>query len=76
MMSSCNYDSLASWIGQGNLLNREMLLKGGDMKKKKPASIIAATKPDKKSNSAAASPIAGNFHRLHIENIEKINIPC
>eukprot|EP00596_Hydrurales_sp_CCMP1899_P007002 CAMPEP_0119034754 /NCGR_PEP_ID=MMETSP1177-20130426/1764_1 /TAXON_ID=2985 /ORGANISM="Ochromonas sp, Strain CCMP1899" /LENGTH=384 /DNA_ID=CAMNT_0006992437 /DNA_START=258 /DNA_END=1413 /DNA_ORIENTATION=+ len=59
MMSSCNYDSLASWIGQGNLLNREMLLKGGDMKKKKPASIIAATKPDKKSNSAAASPIAG-----------------
>lgn len=56
MMSSCNYSSLASWIGQGNLLNREMLLKGGDIKKKKsPPSTIAAIKPDKgeQTNGAA-----------------------
>jgi hypothetical protein len=78
MMSSCNYNSLASWIGEGNLLNREILLKGGDIKKKNSASTIAAIKSDKakKSNSAATSPIAGGLHRLYIEDIEKTFIPC
>jgi hypothetical protein len=64
MMSSCNYNSLASWIGQGNLPNREMLLKGGDIKKKKsPPSTIAAMKPDKgeKTNGVVFSLINSNF---------------